>query len=144
LRTESSDALNRIYKLFKDIRKGITDVLFEQQQQQQQPLPSSSFDRNSNVGDLLEDGVDLQNFSDGRLNPDQNAALRLCLDYLVKSLRHARDPPHHPAREPLKSFLLGGPGTGKSFFARILIEIASSLGAKIVCAAPTGIAAAPL
>jgi hypothetical protein len=36
LRTESSCALNRIYKLFNDIRKGVTD-LFEQQQQQRPP-----------------------------------------------------------------------------------------------------------
>jgi hypothetical protein len=96
------------------------------------------------VGDLLEEGVDVQQFSDGRLNVQQNALLRLCIDYFVKLLRHIRDPAHYPAPEPLYCFLLGGPGTGKSFFARVLIEIAASLGAKIVCAAPTGIAASPL
>jgi hypothetical protein len=107
-------------------------------------LTSSSSTRNSNIGDLLEDGVDMQNFSDNRLNADQNAVPHICLDFLGKSLCHARDFAHYPAPEPLHVFLLGGPGTGKSFFARILIEIAASLGAKIVCAAPTGIAASPL
>jgi len=140
LRTESSDTIYRIHKLFSDIRKGNIEL----QQPHQQPLTSSSSTRNSNIGDLLEDGVDMQNFSDNRLNADQNAVLRLCLDFLVKSLRHARDFAHYPAPEPLHMFLLGGPGTGKSFFARILIEITASLGAKIVCAAPTGIAASPL
>ena len=140
-RNESHVSLENIYKLFNDIRKGNTSLVSELQ-----PCSSgsSSSYNNSNIGDLLHSGVDLQTFSDGRLNNDQNAALQVCLKFLVQWIRHTRDSAHHPAPEPLHAFLFGGPGTGKSFFARVLIEIATSLGAKIVCAAPTGVAASPL
>ena len=73
---------------------------------------------------------------DPHLNEKQNAALLEVLTWL-----HCQA--SSETGSALRVLIHGGPGTGKSFFANILIEKARTItqGGKIQCCAPTGIAA---
>ena len=72
-----------------------------------------------------------------RLNIEQNNALSSVLSWLSEINNYTNDAP-----EQLLMFIHGGPGVGKSFFARELIKCIDS--STISCAAPTGIAASEL
>ena len=72
-----------------------------------------------------------------RLNIEQNNALVSVLSWLSEIDNYTNDAP-----EQLLMFIHGGPGVGKSFFARELIKCIDS--SRISCAAPTGIAASEL
>ena len=77
---------------------------------------------------------------DSSLNKEQNTLLVEVLTWL--SLRAKQtDESNYP--QALKIIIHGGPGTGKSFFANTLLRRAKEIPGcgRIVCAAPTGIAA---
>lgn len=75
------------------------------------------------------------------LNAEQLAELRVVLTWLHADGRWQRDPGHNPAPPPLRRFVFGGPGCGKSYFAAALLRHAGPL--TIACS-PTGVVASAL
>jgi hypothetical protein len=74
------------------------------------------------------------------LYPAQNRAFVSTLNWLQKRLRYDTDPNHNACPIPTPIIIHGGPGYGKSVFAKTLFQRAPP--GTVVCTAPTGIAAA--
>ena len=76
------------------------------------------------------------------MEKDLNSQQKLVLDILVKTLRHrvpsVRDNVDQLAPQQAFVFAHGGPGTGKTFIARCIVEHLKSMGLESYCIAPTG------
>ena len=94
LRTDSHADLQRLHKLLSDIRKGTATLVGSPERL---PGPSGGSAPCSNIRDLLSQGANLQGFTDDLLNSEQNAALRVCLEFLRQTIRHEQDAAHHAA-----------------------------------------------
>lgn len=81
-----------------------------------------------------------------QLNTEQREAANRVREWLQQDERHRRDPYHNPSPPPLRLLVLGGPGSGKSFFAKTLIRYVEQQHGQgaIACAAPTGVASSVL
>ena len=73
------------------------------------------------------------------LNSEQSAALVSCTTFFWQWNEHKAG--NCASLSLLCIVMHGGPGTGKSFFTRSLVEAASLDGLSVLCTAPTGIAA---
>ena len=79
------------------------------------------------------------------LNETQQKAFKLVVQYTRERVAHAQNPKHVSAPQPLRIFLTGGAGTGKSHLISVIrqhVERAHT-GSKHACivVAPTGVAA---
>eukprot|EP00732_Lithocolla_globosa_P001130 Lithocolla_globosa_v1_NODE_515_length_3843_cov_39.657075.p1 type:complete len:404 gc:universal NODE_515_length_3843_cov_39.657075:3178-1967(-) len=81
---------------------------------------------------------------DPNLNVKQNIVAVDVLTWLKADLKHTKFPSHYPYKEPLRIIVHGGPGVGKSTFARNLVKRANVEMYLVACTAPTGIAASNL
>jgi len=79
---------------------------------------------------------------DPQLTDEQNYALLLTLKWLWQDIQNRLDPVHNTAKSGFLLMILGAPGSGKSFFANVLIQRAGA--GHVICASPTGIAASML
>lgn len=73
------------------------------------------------------------------LNKEQTSVMNLCLGYLKE--KKSSFSGRKAAPDPFRLLVHGGPGTGKSFLARRMVQAAESLNFKVVSMALTGIAA---
>ena len=74
------------------------------------------------------------------LNAEQQRAFVQVIDWCEARSLHTNDPYHHSAPKDLLLLVHGGPGTGKSYFAKTLAQALSP--GRISFAATTGVAAA--
>ena len=79
------------------------------------------------------------------LNASQQEAFKLVVQYTRERVAHTQNPKHVGAPEPLRIFLTGGAGTGKSHLISVIREHVerAHTGSKHAClvVAPTGVAA---
>lgn len=71
----------------------------------------------------------------------QNTALIQCLNWFIQDIAHTADP-QCPAPPPLHLHISGAAGTGKTTFVKELDErLGGAASSRVICVAPTGIAA---
>jgi len=73
------------------------------------------------------------------LNMEQARAVRVCSNFLRKKREELDGVANHV--KPLELLIHGGPGTGKSFLIKKIVETAGTYNLRVVCMALTGIAA---
>lgn len=74
-----------------------------------------------------------------KLNLEQARAVRICSNFLRKKREQLDGIANYV--KPLELLIHGGPGTGKSFLIKKIVETAETYNLRVVCMALTGIAA---
>ena len=92
------------------------------------------------AGAAGSEGVDTDSSTAAGANAKQLEGVAIVMRYLRDLQTHRADGTA-PAPEQLFLFVTGGPGVGKSFFARILDDAITQSGSAMACAAYTGCAA---
>ena len=83
---------------------------------------------------------DMPFISSSDLNEQQQGAISILTSYLSALVTWEVDPYHRPAPQAPLLMIHGGPGVGKSHFARCLYDEAEKYGRGILCTAFTGVA----